>query len=101
MANSKVPLKKTAAMLSSPWSQSEPKNGIIYITFDDNGVNAGDEVQNVAQVTKKKKEVGTDDQISEVNAEDSIVSECVYEPEEDYGQGDAEDEVNALANDDY
>ena len=45
MANSKVPLKKTAAMLSSPWSQSEPKNGIIYITFDDNGVvNAGDEV---------------------------------------------------------
>ena len=34
-------LKKTAAMLSSPYTLSAPKNGIVYVTFDDAGVAAG------------------------------------------------------------
>ena len=30
-------MKKTAAMLMSPFVQSEKKDGVIYVTFDESG----------------------------------------------------------------
>ena len=32
-----VSQKKIVAMLESPYTASEPRNGVIYVTFDENG----------------------------------------------------------------
>lgn len=75
-------------MLSSPWTQSEPRHGILYVTFDDNGIiEAGEPIVDAPKNTTKK-EAGTDDKISELalaEHEESQISECVYEPEAEYG----------------
>ena len=62
------------------------RDGIVYITFDDNGViDTAEDIIDAPKI-EKKKEAGSEDKLSEVGErEDSLVSECVYEPEEEYG----------------
>ena len=104
-------LKKTAAMLASPYTQSAPINGIIYVTFDDAGI-AGDdqgadepdvdEKEKTKKKAKKTKE-GTDDNLSDIKEaanEESQMSELIYEPDEEYGAGGDDDDFGAAGGDD-
>ena len=106
-------LKKTAAMLASPYTQSAPINGIVYVTFDDAGI-AGDdkgadepdvvdEKEKTKKKAKKTKE-GTDDNLSDIKEaanEESHMSELIYEPDEEYGAAGDDDFGAAGGDDDY
>ena len=104
-------LKKTAAMLASPYTQSAPINGIIYVTFDDAGITGDDQGADEPDVDEKEKtkkkakktKEGTDDNLSDIkeaaNAE-SHMSELIYEPNEECGSGGDDDDFGAAGGDD-
>lgn len=101
-------------MLLSPFVQSEPKNGVVYVTFDDNGGHQPiadiDQVSNEAKqkslVKKEKKALeGGDLSGSDNNGEDAVVidsdedaREVVFAEEQEYGND--EDDFGAVNDDD-
>ena len=92
-----VSVKKTSAMLMSPYTQSEPRNGIIYVTFEDNGVVAS--IPDQPEKSKVKKEKKQDDVVSDEVAsakqELSDMDDVVFAEDEEYA-GNEEDDLRAV-----
>jgi hypothetical protein len=92
-------------MLQSHYTPSEAKNGVIYITFDDNSAAVDNVAKDLQEVKVKKEKTAPavlDDSVevvASVMGSDDEHSEVVFAEENEY-ENDNEDDFGAINADD-
>ena len=91
-------------MLQSPYTPSEARNGVIYISFEDNGAILDNAAKDQKEVKVKKEKAAVaalDESLDAVESigSDNEHSEVVFAEEEEYAQ-DNEDDFGAANADD-